>query len=137
MWGPASHPAELRSSPPEGLGEAGAATGHLRSVDHVTGYSIQASDDSIGHIEEFIVDDSTWFVRYLVVDTRNWLPGGRKVLIAPTWVSEVNWGDKAVKVALTKKQIEESPEYDPSKPVNRAYEVRLYDFYGRPHYWER
>jgi len=108
---------------------------HLRSVKEVMGYHIQAGDGEIGHVEEFIADDMTWFIRYMVVDTRNWLPG-RKVLIHPGWIEQVGWGDSKVHVDLSREIIKNSPEYDPTAPVNRKYEERLYDFYGRPKYWK-
>jgi hypothetical protein len=108
---------------------------NLRSAGEVTGYGIRSADDRIGHVEDFIVDTMPWMIRYLVVDTSNWLPASRKVLVAPDWVQEVNWIQKRVAVALTKEQIKESPEYDPALPVNREYEIALYDFYGRPYYW--
>jgi hypothetical protein len=107
---------------------------HLRSAKEVIGYHIQAEDGSIGHIDDFIIEDDSWDIRYLVVDTRNWLPG-RKVLIAPLWVKNVSWAESKVFVDFTKEQIKMSPEYDPSAPVNRGYEDKLYDFYGRPKYW--
>jgi len=68
------------------------------------------------------------------VDTRNWLPG-KKVLVSPGWIERVSWADRKVYVELTREIIKESPEYDPSAPVNRRYEERLYDYYGRPRYW--
>jgi hypothetical protein len=71
----------------------------------------------------------------MVVDTRNWLPG-RKVLVSPEWITAVTWVDNTVAVDMTKEQVKESPEYDPAQPVNREYELRLYDFYGRPAYWK-
>jgi hypothetical protein len=70
----------------------------------------------------------------MVADTGKWLPG-RKVLISPDWVNFVDWPQKAVGVDMTREAVKNSPEYDPAAPVNRAYEVRLYDFYGRPYYW--
>ena len=109
---------------------------HLRSTREVTGYHIQAIDDEIGHVEDFIADDENWIIRYLVVDTRNWLPG-KSVIVSPTWVQEVNWIERQVHVDLHRQTIEASPEFDPSKPINREYEVRLYDYYGRPRYWKR
>ena len=108
---------------------------HLRSAREVKGYYIHAKDGEIGHVEDFIVDDETWTIRYLVVDTRNWLPS-RDVLIAPSWIESVSWAENSVTVPLTTKEVKESPEYDPAQPVNRQYEVRLYDFYGRPAYWK-
>jgi len=108
---------------------------HLRSTQEVAGYHIQASDGSIGHVEDFVVDDVTWDLRYLVVDTRNWLPG-RKVLISPQWiVAPISWAESTVNVILTREQVKESPVFDPAAPVNREYEARLYDYYGRPSYW--
>jgi len=108
---------------------------HLRSVREVSGYHIQASDGGIGHVEEFIVNDSDWFIRYMVIDTRNWLPG-RKVLVSPGWIEQISWSESKVFVDLSRDMIKKSPEYDPSAPVNREYEERLYDFYGRPKYWK-
>jgi hypothetical protein len=109
---------------------------HLRSTREVIGYHIQARDGEIGHVEDFIADDQTWAIQYMVVDTRNWLPG-RKVLIAPAWIEKVDWLERLVHVDLLRETIQNSPEFDPSAPVNRAYEVRLYDYYGRPKYWDQ
>lgn len=107
----------------------------LRSTDEVSGYRIQATDGEIGHVEDFVVNDTSWIIRYLVIDTRNWLPG-RQVLVAPNWIEKVRWNDKKVQVNMSKENIKRSPKFDPSAPINRNYEVRLYDFYGRPHYWD-
>ena len=89
----------------------------------------------MGHVEDFILDDATWTLRYMVVDTRDGVPG-RKVLVAPAWVEDFDWGQEKALVALTQEQIKESPRFDPRTPINREYEDRLYDFYGRPVYWE-
>ena len=104
---------------------------HLRSVREVIDYNINAIDGHIGHVEDFILDDTNWSIRYLIVDTRNWLPG-RKVLIAPDWVAAIHWAEHQVDVRMNKSAIENSPPYDPRQPVNLAYEARLYDYYGRP-----
>ena len=106
----------------------------MRSCDEVLDYRIKSKDNKIGHVEDYIVDDDTWLIRYLVIDTRNWLPG-RKVLVAVPWIEDVNWGETEVSVDMTKEEIKNSPEYDPSQPINREYEQTLYDFYGRPKYW--
>jgi hypothetical protein len=86
-------------------------------------------------VEDFIIDDATWTIRYIVIDTRNWLPG-KKVLVHPDWIDSVSWPEARVKIDLTAEQVRNSPEYDPSAPVNREYEMLLYDYYGRPKYWE-
>ena len=107
---------------------------HLRSTREVIGYHIRARDGEIGHVEDLIANDEGWGIRYLVVDTHNWLPG-RKVLVDPFWSEQVNWAERRVHVDMTCEMVKNSPEFDPSAPVNREYEVRLYDFYGRPKYW--
>lgn len=107
---------------------------HLRSSAEVTGYHIAAMDGDIGHVEDFLVDDATWTIRYMIVDTRNWWPG-KKVVVSPEWIERVDWSDAKVHVGVTREQIKKSPEYDPSGPVERDYETRLHDHYGRPSYW--
>ena len=107
---------------------------HLRSSREVIGYHIQAADGEIGHVEGFIADDETWIIRYMVVDTRDWLPG-KKVLVAPLWIEEVNWAEQKVHVNLLRETIRNCLDFDPSAPANREYEIRIYDYYGRPKYW--
>jgi uncharacterized protein YrrD len=109
---------------------------HLRSSAHVTGYDIQASDASIGHVKDFIFDDESWAVRYLVVDTRNWWPGGKKVLLATRWIDHIDWAEKTVYTTLTREQVRSSPEYDEAAGIDRDYETRLHDAYGREGYWD-
>lgn len=107
---------------------------HLRSLREVTDYHVSASDGTIGHIEDLIVDDQSWVTRYLVIDTRNILPG-KKVLVSPDWVTKIDWAGREVHFDVTKEAIKNSPKFDPSLPINREYEVVLYDYYGRPQYW--
>jgi len=106
----------------------------VRSMYEVAGYRIRAEDGQIGHVEDFIVDDEAWAIRYLVVDTRNWLPGG-KVILAPDWFGRFDWHESKAYTALSKAAVKEAPGYNPSQPVNRDYEGRLHDYYGRPAYW--
>ena len=103
---------------------------NLRSTRQVTGYYIQATDGEIGHVQDFIVDDETWAIRYVVVNTQNWLPG-KKVLVFPAWISRVSWDKSKVLVDLSRESVKNSPAFDPSKPVSRGYEERLFDYYGR------
>jgi sporulation protein YlmC with PRC-barrel domain len=104
---------------------------HLRSSRQVTGYHIHAIDGEIGHVDDFMIDDETWEIRLLVVDTRNWLPG-KKVLLSPQWIQRVEWADSSVHFDLTRESIKNSPEFDPSKADFLDYEVCLCDHYGKP-----
>ena len=126
---PGQVPGARQEEPPRREGDE-----HLRSAGEVTGYHIGATDGEIGHVEELLIERESWAVRYLVVDTRNWWPG-RMVLVAPHWARSISWADREVHVDLRRRQIEESPEYDPSAPVERDYEERLHAHYGQPPYW--
>ena len=107
----------------------------LRSTEDVLGYALNATDGALGHVEDSLVEDLTWRIRYMEVDTRNWWPG-KRVLVAPEWIERVSWEDSAVMVALPRDVIKNAPEYDAALPLDRAYEQRLYTFYGRWGYWE-
>lgn len=134
-WAPTAvmppSPATVESEPPS---EVEQGDPHLRSAREVEGYHIHAEDGSIGHVADFQVDIEAWTIRYLVVDTGTWLPG-RKVLVAPSWVRRIDWVEREVDVNLTRDQVNESPEYDPSQHVERDYERRLYEHYGARPYW--
>ncbi len=86
---------------------------HLHSTREVTGYHLHATDGEIGHVEDFIVDDENWTIRFLVVDTTNWLPG-KKVLLSPQWINRVEWADSSVHFDLTRESVENSSEFNPS-----------------------
>ena len=136
IWGRHPSPALLRGEPDKLAGEAkDPEEKHLRSVKEVTGYHIQATDGNIGHVEDFVVDDEIWALRYVVVDTRNWLPG-RKVLVSPQWATAVDWAEEKLRLDLTTDTIKNSPEYEPLAPIDRDYESALHDYYGRPFYWK-
>lgn len=103
---------------------------HLRSTDKVTGYNIKATDGDIGKVEDFIIDDRTLDVDYLVVDTGNWFPG-KKVIISPKWIKEIKWDTSEVIVKATVEQVKNCPEYDVSKYISEEYERSLTNYYGR------
>lgn len=136
-WAPVALPDAPTAPVGTHNGESGARDtwdSHLRSVREVTGYSIECIGDEMGHVEDLIADIDSWVIRYLVIDTRDWLPG-KKVIVSCEWLTDVRWSERTVHVDLTRKQIETAPPFDPRTPVNREYEARLYDFYGRPTYW--
>lgn len=110
-------------------------TSHLRSAGEVLGYHIHAKKGEIGHVEDFILEDDTWIIRYMIVDTRNWLPG-RKVLISPQWIKQIDWKNKNVHTVLMREIIENGPEYDAQYPVSREFENQLFELYGADKYWE-
>jgi hypothetical protein len=123
-----SHPyTDSRANPPAQLEH------RVHSMRATTGNTIEATDGAIGHVDDFLVDDRSWQVRYVVVDTRNWWPG-KQVLIAPQWITDVNWEAGKVYVDLTRATIKGGPTYDPTQPVTPDYSGQLHDYYGRPRY---
>jgi len=138
IWGGSVYPATLytreeKSASVQESPEAGPDV--VRSIEEVSHYHIEAADGGIGHVEDFIVDDEPWTIRYMAVNTRNWLPG-RKVLLPIETVKSIEWADQKVFLDVDRETVKNSPKYDPFAPINREYEVRLYDYYGRPVYWE-
>ncbi len=117
-----------------GTGTEEESNPHLRSTKEIIGYIIHAKDGELGHVDDFIIHEEDWLLRYLVVDTRKLLPG-KKVIVPPDWITNINWPASEVVLDVTKQAVKNSPEFDPSTPVNREYETRLYDYYGRPKYW--
>ena len=104
---------------------------HLRSLREVTGYSVLAADGHAGKLEDIIVDDRSWALRFLVVDT-SWLPFSKKVLIPIDWVEDISWTDRRITIGVAKRRIEEAPGYDPREPLNEERETALYDHFGPP-----
>ena len=138
MWGMGMYPGVLAGAgwtdAPEKNDGPAASDPHLRSARELRRYHVQGTDGAIGHIDDFIADDATWGVHYLVVDTSNWW-FGNKVLVAPQWAHRISWEDQNVHVDLSRDAIKHSPAWNGAAAVNRLYEQRLYDYYGRPVYW--
>jgi hypothetical protein len=123
LWGPGVYPissgpaleaAPMAAQPPGSRGDP-----HLRSV----------------HVDDVVVEERSWIIRYLSVDTGKWLPG-RKVLIAPQWIQSVSWQESAVTVDLLRNTIRQAPAYDPDSVVSRDYEISLFKHYSREGYWQ-
>jgi len=142
LWGMGAYPGSLTT---EGrFDEAIKARGtsaahtpddcHLRSCRAVTGYHIHATDGDIGHVKDLLVDDRTWAIRYLIVDTSNWW-GGHDVLVAPQWIEAVSWRDAKVSVDLTRQAVKDAPPYDSAAQLDREQEQAMHEHYGRPAYW--
>ena len=131
-------PYPIPDSPAEATSPPGVPDGdpHLRSSHAVRGYKISAEDKHFGEVEDLIVDTESWDVRYLVVDTITFWPGNA-VILAPQWVDSIDREEKQFKIKLTRKQIKSSPKYYTDEAIDRAYEEKLYDYYGHSKYWNQ
>ena len=138
LWGSSPYPlipmTPLMTGTPVGEVEA-SSDPHLRSAEEIAGYHIEASDDSIGHVEDFLLDSESWAIRYIVVDTRNWWPG-KHVVIPPKWIRRLDWANKMVNLDVSRDTVKRAAEYDPEVPFSRAHEKSLYRQSERPVYWQ-
>src|ERR1700723_1471874 len=107
---------------------------HLRSANQVMRYYIHATDGDIGHVDGILVEDGTWAIRYLVVNTSNWWLG-HEVLIAPEWIDHIFWEESKVVVALSRQAVKNAPAYDSQRTLLRAQEKLLHAHYGHSGYW--
>ena len=107
---------------------------HLRSCEAVKGYHIKATDGDIGQVQGWIVDDKTWAIRYLIVDTSVWWIG-HKVLISPQWIESISWEESAACVNLTRQLVKDSPAYDPDTLPDPDQEIGIHKHYDRTGYW--
>ncbi len=107
----------------------------LLSFQTLRGYGIHATDGDIGSVRDIYFEDRSSSVRYLVVDTGNWLPG-RRVLLAPAAIGAVDHGQRTVATALSKRQVADSPAAETERPVSRQHEEALHRHYGWDPYWD-
>jgi uncharacterized protein YrrD len=131
MWG---YPAVRNREEEKQLNQMNAAehandNPHLRSTHEVTGYDIHATDGHIGEVEDFLVDDGTWMIEFLVIDTGHWFPG-KKVLISPESINEIDWQTSAIIINTTIDHVKSSPEYDPKQELTAAHTSMHHDHYN-------
>lgn len=86
---------------------------HLRSAHVVTGFHIHAIDGKIGHVVDFIMDDQTWKILCLAIDTHQWI-GGQKVLLPVRNIKGIEWENSSVYVDEKTDSIKTSPLFDRS-----------------------
>jgi hypothetical protein len=115
------------------LGSDDGGDPHLRSMASVQSYHIHATDGSIGHVENFLLDDATWTIRYMVVDTSNWWFGAH-VLIAPYAVVSIDWSNREISLNVTQSQVRTSPPWKPLNLIETMDERALHEHYGWPGY---
>ena len=106
----------------------------LQVISPLKGFAVEASDGRIGTVVDYLFDDASWKVRWLVIDCGTWL-SGRKVLIHPSAIARESPEQRQFVVALTKAQVEDSPELAEDQPISQQMENRLYTYYGWDPLW--
>jgi len=122
-WGDYNHPSALSNRDmqvniDDNLNDV-EKTNHLRSSHEVQDYDVTATNGDKGHVHDFIWDTDDWSLKYVVIDTHNWLPGGKKVVVAIEHIDSISYEKSAVFCSLSIAQIKACPEYDADK-LNRT-----------------
>jgi hypothetical protein len=116
LWGMSGAPIlELPSPsfpipPVAGAPQPARADAHLRSTKAVTGYHLRASDGTIGHVCDFMMDDQSWAIGQLVVKTGHRL-SGREVQIPAYKIDRISYEESTVFANLTVEAVEHSPAH--------------------------
>lgn len=102
---------------------------HLRSTADVTTCRLDAADGDIGSVLGLLVDQKSWAIRFMIVNTGAWWHG-HQVLIAPESIDDIHWADSHVVVDLKRQNVKESPAYDLHAPFNNQQGESTYRHYG-------
>ncbi|CAN5632005.1 hypothetical protein BH09VER1_BH09VER1_15000 [soil metagenome] len=113
-WGtkslPAGLPFQVLPITEQQLAESSDDDLHLRSSNAITDYEVATSGGDIGHVTDFLMDDKSWQIRYLVIETGHWY-SGKEIVISPKDVDQISYEDSAVTLNLTRESILKAPEY--------------------------
>ncbi|MDF7798543.1 PRC-barrel domain-containing protein [Pontiellaceae bacterium B1224] len=134
-WGYGVEPSAVFTEPPEGSDvEEEIGEPHLRSLEEIRSYKVSTENDTFGRVEDLVMDDATWTIRYVQLDTRKWLPG-QSVLLSPEWFNWFDWDNKTLGCELTRDTIERIPKLAQGMPVTRSFETALFEHFDKPAYW--
>jgi PRC-barrel domain len=106
---------------------------HLHSAAEFKGYHVHALDGDIGHVENILADETNLEIRYLVIATRNWLPG-KIVQLAPYAVKDIDWFGERINMNVTRDQVRSAPAWDPVSMADEASEQQFHRHFGWPGY---
>lgn len=120
----------MKGSSVSGSGSEGSWDSNLQSSKDVIGHEIRATDGDIGQCDNFIIDDDSWEIRYMVLDTKKLLPG-KKVLVSPQFIDRIDTRDKKVFVVLPVDSIKQAPTYDEDMLLTREQENRIDEYFHR------
>jgi hypothetical protein len=129
-WGASAYPTGMAIPDVSGILKGADGVSCLRSLCGLIGYAIEARDGAIGEVVDANVNDETWALRYLVVNTRMVLPG-KEILISPHWLEHIAWDNSIISADLSLDQIRNAPGYDPGSVLTRHDEAQLFRYFGR------
>jgi hypothetical protein len=93
-----------------------------------------ATDGEMGVIRNFLIDDRSWAIHYVVGHLGTW-PKRRDVVLPIAAVEQPDWVKRIFQARLTKEQVRDSPDVDSEKPVSRQQEIAMEEYWGKMAYW--
>ncbi len=118
-----------QSSPPDELKKR-----IFRSLRQIHGYSITSGHDALGTVDDLVMDDETWTIRYIKVDAHP-LDAERMLLLAPQWLDAADWQAGTLNCRIPRDEVYSSPGFHPDRAIERSYEHELHAYYREPAYW--
>jgi hypothetical protein len=95
------------------------------------GSRVTARGKDVGAVADLMIDiERPWTVRYLVVNVDD--QGAREVLFSTEWISKFSVERKVVDLDVSRKAVNDCPECDLRKGVEREYERKLHEHYDKP-----
>lgn len=104
---------------------------HLRSMAALMGHQCRTEDSPIGRLEDLLIDDVAWDIRYLIVNARTLLPG-KHVLLSPCAVKQIGMSDSQIEINVSRDQVKASPPWNPLAVIDKGYRYQLHRHYGWP-----
>jgi len=127
VWGEYAYPTQLaRCELPSmedlvGMEDSSIDDNHLRSIDELQGYEVNAKHTIFGHVYDLILDTENWLVPLVVIDTHNLFPGGKKRIIASKHIHSIDWPQHMVTTELSADEIKQCPKYEPELLNQKRY----------------
>jgi len=106
----------------------------LQLVSTLIGYEVESSDGSIGTVRDILFDDVTWKMRWLAIDTGDWITR-RHVLIHPSAIGLVDKGGKFLQVKIARNLINGAPALKKDQAVTMQFEASLYAYFDVEPEW--
>jgi uncharacterized protein YwbE len=140
LWGSAMTPMEAGTvsyepTPDQEPIAAGEDEYHLRSTREVEGYRVHTTDGQVGTVAGFLIEDTTWAVRYLRIETKEEIGDG-SLYVSPHWVDEISWIERKLSLGIDNERLAQVPTVGVEGTLTRDEEERLHEFFGQPRYWK-
>lgn len=106
----------------------------LQRIRAINGYQVFSLNGEIGHLDDFLLDDLDWKIRYFIINTGNWF-FEKKILLSPTWIRKIDDLNSTILISVDQEKIRTAPAYDSSLFLTREYESLLFTHYDKEPYW--